>query len=101
MFMSVRHYENVSSTSGLGQRFRDDFAPMISAVPGFVGYYLTDGGNGKVQATSIFDTKANAEESNRVAADWLTKNPGVLPTASHVTTGEIIGDKTKASTGIR
>jgi len=73
----------------------------MSAVPGFVGYYLTDAGGGKVLSTSIFETKANAEESNRVAAEWVKKNPGVLPTATHVTTGEVIGDKIKASIGVK
>jgi len=101
MYMSVRHYENVSNTPGLGQHFREEFAPLISAVPGFVGYYLTDTGSGKVLATSIFETKANAEESNRVAADWVKKHPGVLPTATQVATGEIIGNKTKALLGVK
>ena len=101
MFMSVRHYENVSSTQGLGRHFREDFAPLISAVPGFVGYYLTDAGNGKVLSTSIFDTKANVEESNRVASDWVKKNPGVLPTATQVTTGEVIGEKIRSAFGVK
>ncbi|HLN12488.1 MAG TPA: hypothetical protein VK587_04830 [bacterium] len=101
MYMSVRQYENVSNPRGLGQHFREDFAPLISAVPGFVGYYLTDTGNGKVLATSIFDSKANADESNRVASDWVKKNPGVLPTATHVVTGEVIGEKTKVAIGVK
>ena len=44
-------------------------------------------------STSIFKDKTGAEESNRVAAEWVKKNPNVLPTATRVTTGEVLGHK--------
>ncbi len=44
-------------------------------------------------STSIFEDKASVEESNRVAAEWVQKNPNVLPAATRVTTGEVIGHK--------
>jgi len=93
MYQSVRQYQNVSNPQELGRHFREDFAPLISAVPGFIGYYFTDAGGGTVLSSSIFETKANAEESNRVAAEWVKKNPKVLPAATWVTTGEVIGHK--------
>jgi len=93
MYQSVRLYENVSNPQGLAGHVRESFAPLISAVPGFIGYYFTDAGNGTVLSSSIFETKANAEESNRVAAQWVKKNPTVLPAATRVTTGEVIGHK--------
>jgi len=101
MYLSTRLYEKVSNPQGLAQHFREDFLPLISAVPGFIGYYFTNAGDGTVLSTSIFETKANAEESNRVAAEWVKKNPKVLPAATRVTTGEVIGHKVKEMTGIR
>jgi hypothetical protein len=101
MYLSVRQYEKVSNPKELARHFHEDFAPLISAVPGFMGYYFTDAGAGTVLSTSIFETKANAEESNKVAADWVKKHPDVLPTATRVTTGEVIGHKVKETTGIR
>ena len=95
MHLTTRQYENVSNPQGLARHVREDFVPLISAVPGFIGYYFTDAGGGTAQSTSIFETKANAEESNKVAADWINKNPGVLPTATKVTTGEVVGHKLK------
>jgi hypothetical protein len=62
---------------------------------GFLGYYITDAGGGTIFSTTIFETKANAEESNRIAAEWVGKNPSVLPPATRVTTGEVIGHKVK------
>jgi hypothetical protein len=93
MYMSVRQYEKVSNTQELGRHSRENFEPLMSAVPGFLGYYISDAGGGTVFSTTIFETRANAEESNRVAADWVGKNPTVLPPATRVTTGEVIGHK--------
>lgn len=95
MYLSVRQYEKVSNAHELARHVREDFMPLISAVPGFVGYYFTDAGGGTALSTSIFETKANAEESNKVAADWVKKHPDVLPIATRVTTGEVIGQKIK------
>jgi len=101
MYLSTRLYEKVSNPQVLARHFREDFLPLISAVPGFIGYYFTNAGAGTVLSTSIFETKANAEESNKVAADWVKKHPDVLPTATRVTTGEVIGHKVKETTGAR
>jgi len=95
MHMSVRQYDKVSNPQDLGRTSRETFEPLISAVPGFVGYYFTDAGAGTVFSTSIFENKASADESNRIAADWTKKNPNVLPTATHVMTGEVLAHKTK------
>lgn len=95
MHMSVRQYDKVSNPQDLGRTSRETFEPLISAVPGFVGYYFTDAGAGTVFSTSIFESKASAEESNRIAADWAKKNPNVLPTATRVMTGEVLGHKVK------
>jgi len=101
MYLSTRWYEKVSNPQELARHFREDFLPLISAVPGFIGYYFTNAGDGTVLSTSIFETEANAEESNRVAAEWVKKNPKVLPAATRVMTGEVIGHKVKEPTGIR
>jgi hypothetical protein len=93
MHVTERRYEKVSNPHELGRHVNETFTPLISAVPGFVAYYFTDAGDGTMFSTSIFQDKAGAEESNRVAAEWVKKNPGTLPTASRVTTGEVIGHK--------
>lgn len=93
MHASVRRYEKVSNPREMGRHVNETFVPLISAVPGFVGYYFTDAGDGTMFTTSLFQDKTGAEESNRVAAEWIKKNPGTLPTAASVTTGEVIGHK--------
>jgi len=93
MYMSVRQYEKVSNTHALARHIREDFVPLISAVPGFMEYYVTDAGGGTILSTSIFETRENAEQSNGVASEWAKSHPDVLPLATRVTTGEVIGHK--------
>ncbi len=93
MHLSVRQYENVSNSREIGRHVNETFTALISAVPGFIAYYFTDAGNGTMFSTSIFRDKAGVEESNRVAAEWIKKNPSVLPAATRVTAGEVLGHK--------
>ncbi|MHB8732526.1 MAG: hypothetical protein ACYDAB_12150 [bacterium] len=93
MHASVRRYEKVSNPREMGRHVKETFVPLISAVPGFVGYYFTDAGDGTMFSTSVFQDKTGVEESNKVAAEWVKKNPGTLPVAASVTTGEVIGHK--------
>jgi hypothetical protein len=93
MHASVRRYEKVSNPREMERHVNETFVPLISAVPGFVGYYFTDAGDGTMFTTSLFQDKTGVEESNRVAAEWIKKNPGTLPTAASVTTGKVIGHK--------
>jgi hypothetical protein len=93
MHLSVRSYEKVSNPREMARHVNETFTPLISAVPGFIGYYFTDAGNGTMFSTSIFQDKAGVEESNRVAAEWVKKNPSVLPAATRVTAGEVLGHK--------
>jgi hypothetical protein len=96
MHASIRRYEKVSNPRELGRVVNETFTPLISAVPGFVAYYFTDAGDGTMVSTSIFQDKAGAEESNKMAAEWIKRNPGTLPTAAWVTSGEVIGHKTES-----
>jgi hypothetical protein len=93
MHATVRRYEKVSNPREMGRHVNETFVPLISAVPGFVGYYFTDAGGGTMFSTILFQDNTGVEESNRVAAEWIKKNPGTLPPAASVMTGEVIGHK--------
>lgn len=85
MFASVRTYADPSLAAALAAR-RDEVRSAISVVPGFRAYYLVAAGNETVSVT-VCDDQAGAEESNRVAAEWLRQNlpelgGGAAPTVS-------------------
>ena len=96
MFISIRKYK-VNSASELAKRVNEGFLPIISKGPGFVSYYLLHSGDNVVASVSVFETQAGAEESNKLAADWVSKNVAELITggAPEITAGEVSAHKSK------
>jgi hypothetical protein len=75
MYASIRRYKtSPGAADELVQRVNQGFVPLVSRAPGFVAYYLLDAGNDIVASMSIFQDQAGAEESNRLAADWVREN---------------------------
>ena len=95
MYASIRRYKSSSSEEVL-RRVKKGFVAIISKAPGFVAYYSLNAGKGALLSVSIFETKAQAEESNRLAAEWVKKN--VVPLMAgppEITEGEVGVHKTK------
>jgi hypothetical protein len=65
--------------------------PIITGVSGFMGYYVIYAPDDTVTAISIFNTVAEAEESNRRALAWIEENlaPLVIGQAT-ATAGPVI-----------
>ena len=45
--------------------------PLIKKAKGFIHYYWLDTGNGEGASLSVFKDKAGADESIRIAADFV------------------------------
>jgi|SRR5215210_4245227 len=94
MFGTVRRYEGVdtSRTAEVTKKVEESLIPTLSKLPGFGGYYLIEAGNGIFTSISIFDTSAHADESTRVASDWVRTEhlENALPNAPKITVGEIV-----------
>jgi quinol monooxygenase YgiN len=58
----------------LAQRIKDGAIPIVSDVPGFIGYYVVYAPDDTVTAISIFNDHAGAEESNRRMIPWIEAN---------------------------
>ena len=69
--------------------------PRLSNLPGFEGYYLIEAGNGVMSSIGLFDNSAQADESTRVAANWVReeKLETALPNPPKITDGEVIVHK--------
>ncbi len=75
MYVSMRRYKlNPNKVNEFIKIVKEGFVPIISKGPGFIAYYGIDEGDGVWATVSIFETKAGAEESNRMAADYVKKN---------------------------
>ncbi len=91
MYATVRSYADPDLAAALAAR-ADEIRGVIRAVPGFHAYYLVAADSGTVSVT-VCDDQAGAEESNRVASDWLKTNMPELGGATPgVSAGEVLID---------
>ena len=96
MYASIRRYRtSPGGAAELAQRVNQGFVPIVSKAPGFVAYYVVDAGNDVVASVSVFQDQAGAEESNRMAADWVKENIAALVSgAPEITAGMVTVHKT-------
>ncbi len=94
MFATIRRYESMDNarTGELVKKADVTLVPSLRELPGFSGYYLIDTGNGVMSSVSVFDTPEHADESTRVASNWVReqKLEQVLPNEPKITTGEVV-----------
>lgn len=90
MWASVRRYDhNPELAERLAVR-GEEIKSLISAVPGFVSYYLIHDGSDTVSITVAQD-KAGVDKSNEVAAEWLREHSADVPASTpHITEGEVV-----------
>jgi hypothetical protein len=72
MHASVRKYkvdpERMDEVSG---RVADTFVSRVSGVPGFVGYYVVDAGNGILITVTLGEGLDAVERSTELAAEFV------------------------------
>jgi hypothetical protein len=99
MFATIRRYEAIdqSRTSELVTKADETLLPSLTELPGFSGYYLIEAGSGVMSSIGLFDTKAHADESTRLASEWVReqKLETALPNAPKITSGEVVVHKTR------
>jgi hypothetical protein len=81
MFAVIRHYHfDPGDGTEIDRRIREDFVPIVKKAKGFVRYYWLDTGNGEGASLSVYKDKAGADESVRLAADYVKENLSKLLT---------------------
>ena len=98
MHAIVRRYEGIDSkrTDELTRKVGESLTPRLSKLPGFSGYFLIEAGNGVMSSIGFYDTVEHADESTRVATEWVREQnlEQALPNAPKITTGEVVVQKT-------
>jgi len=101
MFATVRRYDGIDAShkDELTKKVGETLAPRLSKLPGFSGYFLIDTGDGVMSSIGLFDTPTQANESTRVASEWVRdeKLEQILKTPPKVTDGEVIFHKTNGA----
>jgi hypothetical protein len=94
MHTTFRRYEGIDQTrkEELSKKVGESLLPRLSKLPGFSGYYLIEAGDGVMSSISFFDTSAQADESTRIAANWVReeKLETAFPNPPKITGGEVI-----------
>jgi hypothetical protein len=97
MYATVRRYEGIDMVRS-EEITRKVHEPLLPALPGFNGYFLIDVGRGVLTSVGLFETSAQAEESTRVAAQWVrdAKLESALPQPPTITAGPVIAEGARA-----
>ncbi|MCU0839539.1 MAG: hypothetical protein MUE49_12585 [Rhodospirillales bacterium] len=91
MWASVRRYKVQGSVTDLAKRAQTELVPILKQNPGFVAYYIVDGGDGHLASISLFDSAWSAHRSNEQAASWVgTQAKEELPERPQITSGEVL-----------
>ena len=101
MFAIIRRYEAIDQARAgeLVKKIETSLAPRLSQLPGFAGYHLVEAGDGVVSSIGFFETSAQAQDSTRVASEWVRdeKLERILKNPPKVTDGEVIVLKTNGA----
>jgi hypothetical protein len=92
MYVAIRQYGLLTNepVDMVLQGIREGFIPIIKNAPGFLAYYALDSGSGTLTSISIFEDRAGAERSNRLAEDWVGRTLSeALPTSPEIIVGEV------------
>jgi hypothetical protein len=89
MHASIRTYE-ASDAREVARRASHGFVPILRGTPGFIAYYVVDGGDGTIASVSVFEDQAGTDESTRRAAEWVADNIAELVVSGpKVVAGEV------------
>ena len=90
MYATVRTYSGGPELADALVGNEADVKSLVSGIDGFRAYYLVRTADGTV-SISVYDDEAGANESNRVAADWIRENlPELGGSAPQVSAGEVV-----------
>jgi hypothetical protein len=101
MFSVIRRYNiTAGSARKIVQKIKEGFIPLLSRERGFVSWQLIDPGDGTLVTVSVFETKEGAENSSRLASEWVRTNIApMVKTAPIIITGELMAHAPN-STGV-
>ncbi len=95
MHVAIRRYQmDPASFDEVNRQVNEGFIPIIKDADGFLAYYVVDAGAGEIATVSLFEDQAGAEESVRMAADFIRQNLAtLLPNPPEITAGEVVAQE--------
>jgi hypothetical protein len=94
MHATIRRYDGVDQNRivELTGKANETLIPKLSKLPGFKGYFLIEAGNGVMSSLGLFETREQADESEKLAASWIRDErlETAIPNPPKVTSGEVV-----------
>ena len=92
MHLAIRYYRvDPDSVEEVMRRVDEGFVPIISSAPGFLAYYALNGEDGTLATVSIFEDQSGAQESVRMAKDFVEEDlASLIPDSPEVLAGEVV-----------
>ena len=91
MYAVIRRYQfDQNASDELDRKVREILVPLLKDVPGFVTYYWLNTGEGSGASLNVFESREGAEESVRVAANFVQQNlSGLTISKPEIIEGEV------------
>jgi hypothetical protein len=94
MHATIRRYDGVDQnrSAELTRKANETLVPKLNKLPGFVGYYLIEAGNGVFSSLSLFETPEQGMESTKIVTTWIRdeKLDTFIPNEPMITSGEVV-----------
>ena len=90
MYATVRSYAGSGELVDALVENESAVRELINGIGGFHAYYLIRSDGGGAVSVSVYDDRSGADESNRVAAEWIRENlPDLEASPPQVSAGEV------------
>ncbi len=90
MYAVIRRYQfDPGASEEINRQVRAALVPLIRNTPGFVTYYWLDTGAGEGASLSVFQDRSGAEESVRLAADFVQQHLASLIGKPEIIQGDV------------
>jgi hypothetical protein len=92
MYAVIRRYRyDPKHGAEIDRLVRDGFTPIVRKAKGFVSYHWISNGQGEGASLGVFQDKAGADESVRLAGDFVAKNmASLMPQKPEVIEGTLV-----------
>jgi hypothetical protein len=101
MHATIRRYDGVDQNRvvELTGKANETLIPKLSKLPGFKGYFMIEAGNGVVSSLGLFETREQADESEKLAASWIRDErlETAIPNPPKITSGKVVSHKNGVS----
>jgi len=93
MYVVIRRYTVAGSSDELMRRIKEEFVPIVTALPGFEAYHLVDCGGLEALSIGYWKSKADATRSTEQARGWVSRSAlGLVPFPPEKLAGHVVLD---------